>query len=105
MIRSNKSKKPLLQRLGKAKVRENFSPLVELLANNGGVIEITDYGKTAAVLLGYEDYLYLTAHAAAPSKTERKLRGSGTLIGDLEGASEEISREIQDSIARTIAQL
>jgi prevent-host-death family protein len=91
------------RKFGKAQAREQFSPLVESLAAKGGVVEITDYGKTAAVLLGYKDYLCLMAQAAVSAKPLRQLRGSGVLVADLEDIGKKISKTITDSVASTIA--
>jgi hypothetical protein len=89
-------------KLGKAQAREQFAPIVESLSINGGVVEVTDYGKVAAVILGYSDYLKLLSKAQEPFKPKRQLAGSGVLIGDLEKASRTISRSILKSSAREL---
>jgi len=99
------SKEPSTQRLGKAHAREKFSPLIDSLATNGGVVEITNYGKTTAVLMGYKEYLSLVAKAASLPKPTRQLRGSGKLIGNLEDATNKISKAVAKSIEQTIAKL
>lgn len=100
-----KMDQPQLRRMGKAQAREEFSPLVESLATEGGVIEITDYGKVAAVMLGYKDYMFLVAKANAEFKPKMRLRGSAILIGDLEEATKEISETVMKSIEKTIAEI
>lgn len=99
------TKKSIAQKLGKAQAREQFSPLVESLAANGGVVEITDYGKAAAVLLGYGDYLSLVTQASISLKPSRALKGSGVLLGNLEETDKEITKMITGSIKKTIAEL
>lgn len=93
------------KKLGKAQAREQFAPLVTALSQAGGVVEITDYGKVAAVMLGYKDYLLLLAQAKQPFKAERKLAGSAKLIGDLEEASRQISDSINESIRKSAREL
>jgi PHD/YefM family antitoxin component YafN of YafNO toxin-antitoxin module len=86
-----------LTKLGKAQARERFAPLIESLSTAGGVIEVTDYGKVAAVMLGYKDYLWLLAQANEPFNPKRQLAGSAVLVGDLEKASQEITESILSS--------
>lgn len=43
-----------LRKLGKAQVKEQFAPIVESLCTDGGVVEVTDYGKVAAAILSYK---------------------------------------------------
>ncbi len=97
--------KTIIQKLGKAQARQQFSPLVEALATNGGTVEITDYGKVAAVMLGYKDYIFLLAKAGKPLKPKNQLRGSAILVGDLEEATKDISRLMLESVAKTAAEL
>jgi PHD/YefM family antitoxin component YafN of YafNO toxin-antitoxin module len=97
--------KAVAHKLGKAQARQQFAPLVESLATNGGTIEITDYGKVAAVMLGYKDYISLLVKAGVPLKPKNQLRGSMVLIGDLEETTKEISKLILDSVAKTAAEL
>jgi len=91
--------------IGKAQARQQFSPLVESLATSGGTVEITDYGKVAAVMLGYKDYISLLAKAGEPLKPKNQLRGSMVLVGDLEEATKEISKLMLESVAKTAAEL
>jgi hypothetical protein len=94
-----------LKKLGKAQAREQFAPLIQTLATKGGVIEVTDYGKVAAVMLGYKDYLWLLAQARGSFKPTRTLAGSAFLVSDLEKASMEISEELLSSIENTAREL
>ncbi len=94
-----------LKKLGKTQAREQFAPLVESLSKVGGVVEVTDYGKVAAVMLGYKDYLWLLAQSNQPFKPSRQLAGSATLVGDLEKASSEITESVLDSITRSAKEL
>lgn len=108
---SRSKKRELVCKLGKAQARAQFAPLVEALATNGGVIEITDYGKVSAVMLGYNDYMLLLAKANESFKQfkqfkqSRALAGSMTIVGDLEEATKEISAAFATSIKKTAIEL
>jgi PHD/YefM family antitoxin component YafN of YafNO toxin-antitoxin module len=104
-LRKNLLSKTVKHRLGKAKAREQFAPLVELLATDGGTVEITDYGKVAAVMLGYKDYMRLVSKADIPLRSEQQLRGSASLLGDLEKATAEITKQVRDSVEKTVREL
>lgn len=93
------------KRLGKAQAREQFAPLVETLATTGGLVEVTDYGRVAAVMLSYKDYLWLVAQANEPFNPKRKLAGSASLMSDLETASDQITDSIFDSLKKTAREL
>jgi hypothetical protein len=94
-----------LKKLGKAQAREQFAPLVEGLSAVGGIVEVTDYGKVVAVMLSYKDYLWLLAQANEPFKPRRQLAGSAMLVGDLDGASNEITASIFESLAKSARDL
>jgi len=94
-----------LRKIGKAQAREQFAPLIESLAKDGGVIEVTDYGRVTAVMISYSDYLTLRAQAKEPFKPKRQLFSSAVLVGDLDEAQEEVSSLISESIERTIRDL
>jgi hypothetical protein len=94
-----------LKKLGKAQAREQFAPLVEGLSAVGGIVEVTDYGKVVAVMLSYKDYLWLLAQANEPFKPRRQLAGSAILVGDLKGASNEITASIFESLAKSARDL
>lgn len=98
---SSDSLKKNLKRLGKAQAREQFAPLIESLSTIGGVVEVTDYGKVAAVMLSYRDYLWLLAQANEPFKPRRQLAGSAILTGELESASEQLTDSILESMAKS----
>lgn len=97
--------KKIVKKLGKAQVRQQFSPLVETLSTVGGVVEVTDYGKVAAVLLGYKDYLWLIAQSNEPFIPQRQLAGSAVLVEDLEKASQRISESLTQSLADSAKKL
>lgn len=93
------------KKLGKAQAREQFAPIVESLSKDGGLIEVTDYGKTAAVIMGYKDYLVLIAQSKEPFKPKRQLAGSAVLLADIEEASKQISETLIQSIEKTSREL
>jgi hypothetical protein len=99
------SSKKNLQKLGKAQAREQFAPLVKKLSTVGGVVEITDYGKVAAVMLSYRDYLWLLAQAKEPFKPKRQLAGSAVLVGDLEAASQQMTASALESLNKSAREL
>ncbi len=93
------------KRLGKAQAREQFAPLIERLLKYGGVIEVTDYGKVAAVMLSYKDYLYLLARAGESFEPKRQLAGSAVLVGELESGSNEIAALVFESLANSAREI
>lgn len=95
----------MLKRLGKAQAREQFAPIVESLCKAGGVVEVTDYGKVAAVMLGYRDYLWLLAQAKEPFMPKLQLAGSAVLVGNLEAASQQITDSVSQSLAKSAHEL
>jgi len=99
------SVKKNLKKLGKAQAREQFGPLVERLSTVGGVVEVTDYGKVAAVILSYKDYLWLLAQANEPFKPKRQLAGSAVLVGELETASKQITEFVSGSLEKSAREL
>lgn len=102
---SAESIKKKLKTLGKAQAREQFAPLVEALSTNGGFVEVTDYGKVAAVMLSHKDFLWLLAQANRTLKPKKQLAGSAVLAEDLEAASANISNAIFESLAKTTREL
>lgn len=98
-------RKQNLRKLGKTQAREQFAPLVEDLSVSGGIVEVTDYGKVAAVILSYQDYLWLLAQANKPFKPMRQLAGSAVIVSDLNAASNEITASIFDSLAKSARDL
>jgi len=99
------SSKKNLKKLGKAQARAQFAPLVEALSTNGGVVEVTDYGKVAVVMLSYKDYLWLLAQAHEPFKPKRQLAGSAFIVGDLKKASQDITETVLGSIQKSAPEL
>ncbi|MCA0312500.1 MAG: type II toxin-antitoxin system Phd/YefM family antitoxin [Candidatus Melainabacteria bacterium] len=47
------------KRIGKAQARDELATLIEAVNTGDGAVEITDYGKVAAVLLSVKDYEWL----------------------------------------------
>ena len=103
MAKASSSKN--LKKLGKAQAREQFAPLIERLATAGGIVEVTDYGKVAAVIMSYKDYLWLLAQAQEPFKPTRQLAGSAALVGDLERTSQQISNSVLESLTKSANEL
>lgn len=95
------------KRIGKAQAREEFSTLIKAVAEGCGAVEITDYGKVAAVLLSEKEYEWLCACAKRNVEPLRDPRGFFILSNDLalEEASREISADFDNSIKRTASQL
>ena len=94
-----------IKKLGKAQAREQFAPIIESLSVNEGVVEVTDYGKVAAVMMSHKQYLLLLAMANTPINPRISLCGSATLQGDLEVASREISDLVKKSLDKTAEEL
>ncbi len=84
---------------------DQFGPIVESLSMGDGIVEVTDYGKVAAVIMSYKHYLWLLARANEPITPKVKLAGSATLVGNLETASQEISDSILNSLNKTASEL
>ena len=94
-----------LKKFGKAQARDQFGPIVESLSTGDGIVEVTDYGKVAAVMMSYKHYLWLVARANMPITPKVKLAGSAKLAGDLETASQEINDSILNSLNKTAREL
>jgi prevent-host-death family protein len=95
------------KRVGKAQAREEFSSLIEAVASGAGAVQITDYGKVAAVLLSEKEYEWLCACAKNNAVPKRNPRGIFVLSDDsaLEQASKEISEEFENSLKKTASEL
>jgi prevent-host-death family protein len=95
------------KRVGKAQAREEFSTLVEAVASGAGPVEITDYGKVAAVLLSEKEYEWLCACARKSSQPKRSARGLVVLMDDsaLKEAGKALAADFDNSITRTASQL
>lgn len=91
------------KRVGKAQAREEFSALIEAVAGGAGAVEITDYGKVAAVLLSEREYEWLCACAKKNEQPKRKPRGLIVLTDDnaLEDASKQLRADFEASIRKT----
>lgn len=95
------------KRVGKAQAREEFSALIEVVVSGAGAVEITDYGKVAAVLLSEKEYKWLCACAKNNALPKRNPRGIFVLSDDfaLEQASKEIAEEFENSLNKTARKL
>ena len=95
------------KRVGKAQAREEFSTLIESVASGAGAVEITDYGKVAAVLLSEKEYEWLLACAKKNTQPKRSPRGLIILTDDkaLEDASKQLAADYQSSIDKTVSGL
>jgi prevent-host-death family protein len=95
--------------IGKTQARQEFLPMVDDLQKHPRTIEITDRNNPVAVLLSYEYYAALVAQLSKLTQNSFKkqvdLRGSVTIVGDLEAASKEIAEEFAKSIERSSAKL
>ncbi len=95
------------KRVGKAQAREEFSTLIESVASGAGAVEITDYGKVAAVLLSEKEYEWLQACAKKSTQPKRSPRGLIILADDkaLEDASKQLAADYESSIDKTVSGL
>jgi len=95
------------KRIGKAQAREEFSTLIEAVADGAGAVEITDYGKVKAVLLSEKEYEWLCACAKRIAQPRRNAHGVMSLIHDkaLEDASRDVAADFERSIKKTAREL
>lgn len=95
------------RRMGKAQAREEFSTLIESVASGAGPVEITDYGKVAAVLLSEKEYEWLLACAKKNTLPKRSPRGLIVLFDDkaLEDTGKQLVSDFEDSISKTASEL
>jgi prevent-host-death family protein len=95
------------KRIGKAQAREEFSTLIEAVASGAGAVEITDYGKVAAVILSEKEYEWLHACAKKNGPPLRDPHGCFILSDDLalEEASRGINADFENSIKKTAREL
>ncbi len=95
------------KRVGKAQARDELSSLIEAVNKGKGPVEITDYGKVAAVLLSEKEYAWLCACANKSTPLKREARGIIVLDDDqaLEDASKDLAAEFDASIAKTASEL
>jgi prevent-host-death family protein len=95
------------KRIGKAQAREDFSSLIESVANGAGAVQITDYGKVAAVLLSEKEYEWLLACARNHSESRRSPRGLVVLTdaNALDDASNQVKEDFESSILKTASEL
>lgn len=95
------------KRIGKAQARDELSTLIEAVSTGAGPIEITDYGKVAAVLLSEKEYEWLCACAKKNAPPKRNARGILVLNDEsaLEKASKQLAADFDASIAKTAMEL
>lgn len=95
------------KRIGKAQARDELSTLIESVNSGAGPVEITDYGKVAAVLLSEKEYEWLCACAKKNATPKRDARGIIVLSDDsaLEDSSKQIAADFDDSIDKTASEL
>lgn len=95
------------KRIGKAQARDEFSALIEAVNSGSGPVEITDYGKVAAVLLSEKEYEWLCACARKNATPERDARGIIVLSDDtaLADASKKLASDFDASIKKTASEL
>jgi prevent-host-death family protein len=91
------------KRIGKAQARDELSTLIEAVNNGAGAVEITDYGKVAAVLLSEKEYEWLCACAKKNVTPKREARGIIVLSDDnaLEDAAKQLAADFESSITTT----
>lgn len=95
------------KKIGKSQAREEFSTLVESVASGAGAVEITDYGKVAAVLLSQKEYQWLLACSKRNAQPKQSPRGLVVLMDDnaLEDASKQLATDFENSISKTASEL
>lgn len=95
------------KRIGKAQARDELSTLIEAVSTGAGPIEITDYGKVAAILLSEKEYEWLCACAKKNAPPKRNARGILVLNDEsaLENASKQLAADFDASIAKTAMEL
>ena len=95
------------KRIGKAQARDELSALIEAVNAGAGAVEITDYGKVAAVLLSEKEYEWLCACAKKDATPKREARGIVVLSDDnaLEGAAQQLATDFEASVNKTASEL
>ncbi len=80
-------------------------PLVDAVAQGAPPVEITDHGKPVAMLISKHEYDWLQVQSKRASNKITDLRGSITIIGDLEEGSREIAKLFDESLDKTARDL
>lgn len=95
------------KRIGKAQARDELSALIKAVNSGAGAVEITDYGKVAAVLLSEKEYDWLCACAKRNAIPKRDARGIMVLSDDsaLDDAAKQIAVDFDASINKTASEL
>lgn len=91
-------------RIGKTEARQRFLPLVNQLANESMVFEITEHDKPVAMLVSYGRWAAMVSQLKALTKNAEPkpidLRGSIEILGDLEAGSKRAGEELLRSMRR-----
>lgn len=87
-----------------SEVRSKLSPLV---ARGGAPVGITVHGRVAAYLVPAEHLEALQRKVARMSRGAKRpdVRGTVEIVGDLKEGRAAINRELDESLARTAAEL
>ena len=95
------------KRLGKAQARAELSNLIEAVNAGSGSVEITDYGKVAAVLISQKEYEWLCACAKKNALPRKDAYGIITLSDEnaLDDAAKQLSADFASSLAKTSSEL
>jgi prevent-host-death family protein len=95
------------KRIGKAQARDELSALIDAVNTGAGPVEITDYGKVAAVLLSEKEYEWLCANAKKNATPKRDARGVISLSDDsaLDDAAKQLAADFDASLTKTASEL
>jgi hypothetical protein len=95
------------KRIGKAQARDELSTLIESVNNGAGAVEITDYGKVAAILLSEKEYEWLCACAKKNGTPQKNARGIIVLSDEkaVEDAAKQLADEFNASITKSASEL
>lgn len=101
------SSSKIQKRVGKAQARDELSTLIDAVNSGAGAIEITDYGKVAAVLVSEKEFAWLSACAKRNLSPKREARELMSLSDDdaLEDATREIFADFDTSLSKSASQL
>lgn len=92
------------RRIGKTEARQQLLPLINQLANEPMVFEITEHDKPVAMLVSHGRWAAMISKLKSLTKnTEPKeidLRGSVEILGDLDAGSKEAGEALLRSLKR-----
>lgn len=94
-----------VQTLGKTMVRQNFLSMVDKVAEEHILLEITDRNVPVAVMVSYQQWIALLSKEQAESKSPDDLRGSIKIQGNLADSSSAISKLFIDSAKKSAYEL